>query len=102
MPEYAILINNIVDNVIVAESLQDAIEHTNEACVEVTEATGLAHVGFPYNQSTKAFVQPILNTGWTLDENLEWKPPVEKPTDDEYFWDNVTLTWKVTNPANRG
>lgn len=57
MANFAVIENNIVVNVIVAESLEDAENATNLTCIEYTNDS-LAGIGWTYNGST--FEQPIL------------------------------------------
>lgn len=57
MANFAVIENNIVVNVIVAESLEDAENATNLICFEYTNENP-AGIGWTYNGST--FEQPIL------------------------------------------
>ena len=54
-----------------------------------------AGIGFTYDPARDAFIPP--NPGypsWTLDEaTCQWVPPVPKPTDGMYVWDESTLAW---------
>lgn len=51
MPNYAVLQDNQVSNVIVAETLEDAIEVTGLNCVEVTSENP-TDIGYIYNGVT--------------------------------------------------
>lgn len=36
---------------------------------------------------------------WTLGQDNNWHPPVEKPVDDKfYYWDEDALSWVEHNP----
>lgn len=59
MKTYAVLnSNNIVENVIVASSLEAAENVTSQACIYITEATKPAHVGLGWNGTE--FEQPAV------------------------------------------
>ena len=49
-------------------------------------------MGFKYNEIRDAFVAPQPFPSWTLDENLDWQAPVEKP-EGLYYWDEDSLSW---------
>jgi len=49
MKRYAVLtIDNLVDNVIVADSLEVAEQVSSSNCVLVTDSTGVPHIGLSY------------------------------------------------------
>lgn len=54
-----------------------------------------AGVGFTYDPVRDAFIPP--NPGypsWTLDEaTCQWMPPVPRPTDGMYVWDEAQQGW---------
>jgi hypothetical protein len=42
------------------------------------------------------FIRPKPYDSWTLDENFDWQPPVEKPDDsEEYIWNEDNQEWDV-------
>jgi hypothetical protein len=58
MANYAVLVENVVVNLIAAENLQTAMTVTDKLCVEYTEENQ-AHIGLGYNPETKIFEQPV-------------------------------------------
>ncbi len=53
-----------------------------------------AGIGYKYDAELDAFIPPQPYASWILDENAQWKAPVEMPTDGKmYSWDEETLTW---------
>lgn len=56
MNTYAVLNNNIVENVIVAPSLEIAESITSSTCIFVTSETGNAYIGLSY--ANGVFEQP--------------------------------------------
>jgi hypothetical protein len=56
MKTYAVIENNVVTNVIVAASKEIAESATACNCIEITEATGIAHMGLGYADGV--FEQP--------------------------------------------
>lgn len=60
MKTYAVIENNLVANIIVADSLELAEKVTSSVCVYITEATGNAHVGLKYENGTFEQPTPII------------------------------------------
>lgn len=52
-----------------------------------------AGIGYTYNESLDAFIEPQPFESWTLnEETAAWEPPTAKP-DGKYYWDEATLSW---------
>ena len=68
MLNFAIIENNLVKNIIVADSLSAAEEASNSICVEYTKENP-AHVGLSYVDGV--FEQPY------FEEDLNWQIPQE-------------------------
>jgi hypothetical protein len=53
-----------------------------------------AGVGFIYDAQRDAFIPPKPFNSWVLDEQAcWWIPPVAKPDDNFYTWDEVSTSW---------
>jgi len=54
-----------------------------------------ASVGFTYDSSRDAFIEPKPYNSWTLNETTcLWEPPVAYPSDGKsYEWDEVNQEW---------
>ena len=54
-----------------------------------------AGVGFTYDESRDAFIEPKLFNSWTLnEETCRWEAPVEYPKDGKkYYWNEKELSW---------
>ena len=53
-----------------------------------------AGIGYTYDEQRDAFIPPKPYPSWVLDTDLNWKPPVAMPTDDQrYIWDEATTSW---------
>ena len=54
-----------------------------------------ASVGFTYDPSRDAFIEPKPYNSWTLNETTcLWEPPVEYPSDGKpYEWDEANQEW---------
>ena len=53
-----------------------------------------AGIGYKYDATLDAFIPPQPFASWTLDENAQWKAPVDMPTDDKrYTWNEATTSW---------
>jgi len=52
--------------------------------------------GYIYHPDKDNFSRPQPYPSWTLDDNLQWYPPVARPDDkNRYEWDEDTQTWKA-------
>jgi hypothetical protein len=64
--------------------------------------TRYAMIGYTYNPSYDAFIppKPRKNTSFVIDPAiLDWVPPVPRPTDDVYKWNEDLVTWlRVPKP----
>ena len=53
-----------------------------------------ADIGSIYDEERDAFIAPSPFPSWVLDEQtLLWEPPVPKPDDGLYSWDEETTQW---------
>jgi hypothetical protein len=109
MAHYAFLDeNNIVTEVIVGIDETKLIEGLNPETWygnfrgQICKRTSYNHkirkqyagVGFKYDPVNDVFITPQLYPSWVLNTNFDWQPPITKPVDGEYFWDENSLTWQ--------
>lgn len=69
---------------------------SNEIALDQSKAfrKNFAEVGFTYDHERDAFIPPKPFDSWLLDEfSCRWIPPVQKPSDDGYFWSEEKQTW---------
>lgn len=53
-----------------------------------------AGIGYSYNSDLDAFIPPKPYSDWVFDEQTcLWIPPIPKPTDGNYYWDQTSQTW---------
>ena len=55
-----------------------------------------AFVGCTYDPINDVFIEPCPHSGWTLDENFDWVPPIPKPPESEsvkFFWSDAQRRW---------
>jgi hypothetical protein len=95
MGNYAVIENNNVVNIIVAESQKIAEDVTGFACIEFEDET--AEVGGTYENGQ--FVKRKPFPSWIREENY-WVAPIEYPGFDEedpkvYQWNEETVSWEV-------
>jgi hypothetical protein len=61
-----------------------------------------AGIGYTYDAVRDAFIAPKPDPypSWVIDDATgTWVPPVAKPTDEqEYVWDEATVSWIVAPP----
>ena len=53
----------------------------------------LAGPEYTYDATKDEFVKPRRYASWFLDDNNDWQPPVLKPTDAFYDWNEETTSW---------
>ena len=57
-----------------------------------------AGIGFYYSAELDAFISPQPFSSWTLDEETcQWVPPVPRPEEGSWSWNEETLSWEETN-----
>lgn len=57
-----------------------------------------AGIGFYYSTDLDAFISPQPFSSWTLDEEAcQWVPPVPRPEEGSWSWNEETLSWEETN-----
>ena len=112
MSHYAKVNNGIVEQVIVAESdfFDTFVDSSPGEWIQTSYNThggihsngetplrkNYAGVGFTYDSTRDAFIEPQPYPSWTLNEDTcQWESPVPYPTDDKrYAWDESTTNWK--------
>jgi hypothetical protein len=53
-----------------------------------------AGIGFTYNETADVFIPQKPYPSWVLDETeWSWKPPIERPTGGEWYWDEELGNW---------
>ena len=94
MAKYAKVVDNIVQQVIVAEAdfFDTFVDSSPGEWIETT--TG--NIGYTYDSIKKVFTAPRPYASWTLDEDKnEWQPPTAYPDDGKYYrWHEATTSWK--------
>ena len=112
MAHFAKIENGIVTQILVAE--QDIIDTFPDAkdWVQTSYNTlagehiyggtplrkNYAGIGSLYNKELDAFITPSPFPSWVLNETTGiYQAPIPRPMDDnEYLWDEDTLSWKPT------
>lgn len=91
MPNYLVIENNKVVNLIIADSREIAEEATGLEIIESVES--LPSIG--YTKFNGSWIPPQPYTSWTFDGE-DWNSPVEMPTvEGKYFtWNENVLNWE--------
>lgn len=89
MKKYALVNGNNVLNIVVADSQPNNVDLG--FFVEYTDINP-AVVGAKYDAENNKFIAPQPYASWVLDENSNWKAPVEKP-EGFYRWDESQANW---------
>jgi hypothetical protein len=99
--------NNIVQHVLVVDNSQ---EHRGQEFLADDLGLGgrwiqtsyngnfrkqYAGIGFYYDETKDIFVSIQPFQSWTLDENNDWKAPIEHPLDGKlYLWNEENKIWE--------
>lgn len=90
MTYYAIIENNKVINVIIAESIDIAKNHTGLSAIETT---GTPWIDWTFENEEWRPPRPYHSWTWG---GQEWIPPIQMPDDDYiYIWDEDNQNWKI-------
>lgn len=92
MARFAKIENNVVINVIIADP--EFINTQEGTYIESNSA------GIGYTLINNELVAPRPFPSWTLDQNNEWQPPVEKPA-GHYIWNEQDLSWEAFNYGSK-
>ena len=96
MIKFAVIKDDVVTNIIVAESQADAEQLTNLLCIDITDERH-AIIGATY--SNGHFITNPPYPSWEYDEvTKNFMPPVDYPDVDEnerYVWNESTLSWDL-------
>jgi hypothetical protein len=101
MTHYAKIENNLVTNVIVAESefFDTFVDDTPGEWIQTSYAGSIrkkyAGVGDTYDKTRDAFIPAKPYPSWTLvEDTCQWKAPSAMPDDGKkYEWDEDTTAW---------
>ena len=111
MAHYAFLDeNNIVTEVIVGIDENELIEGLDPETWysgfrgQVCKRTSFNHkirkqyagIGFSYNPTADVFIAPQPYPSWQLDDNFDWQPPINRPDEGFWGWDENILSWVET------
>ncbi len=95
--------NNVVENVIVADS--EFVAKQPGEWVEVKKDRPGTHAsrGDHYDRSLKLFHRPKPFDSWVLNkETMEWDPPTSVGRErDDFGWDEESKSWKARNEIRR-
>ena len=99
MGYYAKIVNNLVTEVIVADS--NFISTQSGTWVETKKDRSIranyAGIGYTYDSSNDVFYAPRPYASWSLDSNYEWQPPTAYPNDGNtknYEWNESNRQWE--------
>lgn len=95
MANYAVLENENIINIIIADSKEIAEEITGKVCIEYTDTDPVGVGGFYRNET---FIQKPPYMTWVLNQDNQWVAPVDYPVLDpenpkEYYWSDDQINW---------
>jgi hypothetical protein len=53
-----------------------------------------AGLDFKYDEINDVFIRPQPFPSWSLNSNFDWEPPVPRPTEGYWTWNEETLAWE--------
>jgi hypothetical protein len=53
-----------------------------------------AGLDFKYDEINDVFIRPQPFPSWSLNSNFDWEPPVPRPTEGSWTWNEETLAWE--------
>jgi hypothetical protein len=53
-----------------------------------------AGIGFTYDEVNDVFISPSPYPSWILDESLNWVAPIPMPTEGNWVWNELELSWQ--------
>ena len=110
MAHFAKVLNNIVQQVMVAEPefMETFTDSSPGEWIQTSYNTSggthshggtplrknFASPGYTYDKTRDAFIGPQPYASWTLDASFDWQPPTAMPVDDKmYTWNEETEAW---------
>ena len=95
MANFAVIENNILTNLIIADTLEIAESLTGNKCVEYNEENDYVLIGSKYDGTN--FIPECPFKGWSWNTtSKKFEPPRPIPNEtDLYVWDNATEDWKL-------
>ena len=58
------------------------------------------YAGIGYSFMDDVFVAPQPYTSWSMDINHDWQPPVPRPEEGEWAWDEEDMEWKPISASS--
>ena len=93
MPDYHIIENNEIINIITADTEEIAINISGQSEVILRDYRESYNIGWVRNTDLNKWYDPVAPyPSWTLDSNCIWQPPVAKP-DGNYEWNEENTEW---------
>jgi hypothetical protein len=56
-----------------------------------------AGIGYEYDEENDVFIAPRPFDSWTLDQNFDWQPPVPRPEEGVWTWNEENQEWEEVN-----
>lgn len=95
MANYAVIDDNVVCNIIVADSKNIVEEMTGKSCIEYTDEYPLG-IGWYWDDMANGYVMPAPHPSWIYNYELNvWETPIPMPEEEGkgFTWDEATVSW---------
>jgi hypothetical protein len=104
MFKFAEIENNIVTNIVIANSLEDL--PNTRTFITITNLTNEAFINDTYDSGNNIFIVPSPYPSWLFNYSTkEWEAPIPKPSDNPeilYEWNEVGATWIISDMHDLG
>lgn len=95
--KYAVISDNTIVNVILADSKEVAESVTQLECIEYDEENPV-DIGYFWSEEYSKYISPAPFASWTYNGE-RWEAPVPYPEDDElYLWNEESGSWIKIEP----
>jgi len=98
MKTFAVMDENTVINIIIADSKEDAETLSNKQCIEIIDT--FVDIGYVFNEERNVFIKPKPYPSYILNDNNIWEAPIANPTDETnvYSWNEEERIWELFTP----
>ena len=98
MKNFAVMEENTVINIILADSKEDAETLSNKECIDISDT--FVDIGYVFIEEKNILVKPKPYPSYILNDSNIWQSPVAKPDTQEftYSWNEEELIWEQDTP----
>jgi hypothetical protein len=94
MTTFAVMDENTVINIILADSKEDAETLSNKQCIEIVDT--FVDIGYILHEERNVLIKPKPYASYILNDSNVWESPIPKPDDGifDYSWNESEGIWE--------